>query len=169
MQKEIQDKIFQLIEQQQCLFLSTISTEISETISLPYSSYAPYVSDLEEQAFYLFLSDLSEHSHFLRANPNASILIMADEANTEQIFARVRVQYQVSSKLIENEPERQTAIKTMHQRFGEIIDILQALSDFRIYKLTPEQGRYVEGFGRAFNIKNGLVGEISPVKTDKKA
>jgi len=154
MQKEIQDKIFQLIEQQQSLFLSTISTEISETISLPYSSYAPYVSDLEEQAFYLFLSDLSEHSHFLRANPNASILIMADEANTEQIFARVRVQYQVSSKLIENEPERQTAIKTMHQRFGEIIDILQALSDFRIYKLTPEQGRYVEGFGRAFNIKD---------------
>ena len=56
----------------------------------------------------------------------------------------------------------------MHQRFGEIIDILCSLTDFRVYKLTPKQGRYVEGFGRAFNINQGLSEEISPVMQDKK-
>lgn len=169
MQKEIEDKIFQLIEQQQSLFLSTISKRVSGESSVPHSSYAPYVSVSEEQAFYVFLSDLSEHSHYLRSNPNASILIITDEMRTEQIFARVRVQYQVMSQLIENEQERQIAIENMQQRFGEIIDVLRSLSDFRVYKLTPQMGRYVEGFGRAFNIGKGLSGEISPVIQDKKS
>lgn len=167
MQKEIEDKIFQLLHQQQSLFLSTLSKEVSQGKGVPHSSYAPYVSISDEQALYVFLSDLSEHSHYLRANPNASILIIADEVNTEQIFARVRVQYLVSSQLIENEKERIKAIKSMHQRFGEIIDVLSSLSDFRVYKLTPQKGRYIEGFGRAFNIGKGLSGEISPVMQDK--
>ena len=135
---------------------------------VPYSSYAPFVAVPEEQAFYVFLSDLSEHSHFLRANPKASILIIADETNTEQIFARVRVQYQVMSQLIESGAERQSAIEIMQQRFGEIIDVLRSLSDFRVYKFVPQSGRYVEGFGRAFNIGKGFGGETSPVMQDKK-
>jgi len=169
MQKEIKDKIFQLIEQQQSLFLSTISKEISEGICVPHSSYAPFVRAHEEQAFYVFLSDLSEHSHYLRANPNASILIIEDEGKTEQIFARVRVQYNVLGQLIENEQERQKAIEIMQQSFGEIIEVLRSLSDFRIYKLIPQKGRYVEGFGRAFNIGKGFSGEISPTMQDKKS
>lgn len=168
MQKEIQESISMLLEKQQSLLLSTLKEE--KGISQPYSSYAPYVYVCREQdhAFYVFLSDLSDHSQHLRNKPEASILIIEDEVNSEQIFARVRVQYQVFSYLIDDMKERQQAIEMMKQRFGDIIDVLSSLSDFRIFKLVPNSGRYIEGFGRAFNIHEGLSSKIQPVMQEKK-
>lgn len=171
MQKEVQERILLLIEKQQSLLLSTVAnTELKAQNQgiQPYSSYAPFVCDADQQVFYLFLSDLSEHSHYLRAHSKASILIIEDEADSEQIFARLRVQYHVQSELIEQAKEREKAINAMHQRFGDIIDLLSSLSDFRVFKLSPTQGRYVEGFGRAFNITQGLTEGITPAMQDKK-
>lgn len=167
MQKEIADKVLLLLEQQQSLLLSTLSIQSDGLPSQPYTSYAPYFCDVEQQVFYLFLSDLSEHSHYLRTNPNASILIIEDEAESEKIFARVRVQYQVVGQVLDDHQEKSRIIEAMKRRFGEIVDVLSSLADFRVFKLEPQNGRYIEGFGRAFTIKQGLTEEITPVMQDK--
>lgn len=37
-------------------------------------------------------------------------------------------------------------------RFGEMAESLSKLNDFNLYKLVPDNGRYVKGFGQAFNV-----------------
>jgi len=37
------------------------------------------------------------------------------------------------------------------QGFGSIITVLRDLEDFRVFKLTPTSGRFVMGFGKAFD------------------
>jgi len=115
------------------------------------------------------LSDLSDHSKHLQSQPSASVLIIEDEADSDQIFARVRVQYQVYSHLVDAVEQKQPVIAAMKQRFGDIIDMLNSLSDFRVFKLAPSQGRYIEGFGKAFNIQEGLSSKIQPVMQEKKS
>jgi putative heme iron utilization protein len=36
------------------------------------------------------------------------------------------------------------------QRFGDIIAMLRSLEDFQIFCLSPQEGRFVMGFGAAY-------------------
>ena len=40
----------------------------------------------------------------------------------------------------------------MQTRLGEMIENLSQLGDFRLYRLNPVIGRYVKGFGQAFDV-----------------
>ncbi len=40
----------------------------------------------------------------------------------------------------------------MKQRFGDIIDGLSSLEDFKMFRLKPIQGLFVKGFGQAFQV-----------------
>ena len=102
MQKEIEESILMLLGKQKSLLLSTLKEE--QNTLKPYSSYAPFICHTQDDAFYVLLSDLSDHSQHLQDNPSASVLIIEDEMNSEQIFARVRVQYQVDSCLLYTSP-----------------------------------------------------------------
>ena len=42
------------------------------------------------------------------------------------------------------------------QQYGEIIDLLDSLPDFTIFKLRPQQLVLVKGFGDAHQIEGGL-------------
>ena len=170
MNEEIKNRIVNLIDNQQSLLLSTIvSSEpsIKESSALPESSYAPYYCDLKQQRFYIMLSDLANHTSNLRANPNASILIIEDEQNAEQMFARTRVQFSIKANQLQEAKEIEKAKTLLKKRFGEMIDVLGSLKDFNIFSLTPLQGSFVEGFGKAITIKKGLYGGLSPTMQDR--
>jgi putative heme iron utilization protein len=64
--------------------------------------------------------------------------------------------------LVNQAEKRQQVLMLMQEHFGEIVDVLMALSDFKLFKLGVLHGRYVEGFGKAFNIEQGLTGNIQP-------
>lgn len=163
MNDEIITNIQQLIKDQQSLFLSTLN-ELGE----PAASYTPYYCDEKENVFYIFISDLSSHTKQLINNPKASILIARDEQQTQQIFARNRVTYSVTAEQIEDTTQKQQILEQMQQQFGEIIELLSGLSDFRLFKLQAENGRYVEGFGKAFDIGQGIAEEIKPAMSQNK-
>jgi heme iron utilization protein len=59
-------------------------------------------------------------------------------------------------------------IQALQDKFGEVVSMLRSLPDFHLFALRPENGRYVIGFGRAFNI-NTIDGTLSQFKpeTDK--
>ena len=143
----ISSHIKQLLSDTQSLFLSTLDLQ-----GQPFASYAPYAINFKKNALYILLSDLSLHSQHLLKHPKAAILISQDESNTQQIYARKRLQYQVNSKPVDNTAEQTAAITLLQNRHGDIIDQLQQLPDFHLFKLTPIKGRYIEGFGKAYDI-----------------
>ena len=43
-------------------------------------------------------------------------------------------------------------LEEMRTRFGAIVEMLRSLPDFHLIALKPQQGLYIAGFGKAFNV-----------------
>ncbi len=134
----------------QTLQLSTLTA-----VGKPNASYSPFISD-ELGNYYIFVSQLASHTQDLLVNPHASILLIQDEAEARQIFARRRVSYQCDVNIIEkSDAEYSDLLDSMEKRFGNIVELLRSLPDFILFRLAPYQGQYVQGFGKAYK----LIGE----------
>ncbi len=159
---DIKQNVIDHIRSKKSLLLSTFNSDGSTNLS-----YAPYYFDPLHQHFFVLLSGLSQHTGNLIANPNASILIIDDESETDQIFARKRLSYQVVTEQLKDEMEHDVAAGAMLEKFGDIISMLTSLPDFSFFVITPMNGLYIEGFGKAFNIQHGLVDGIAPAMEAK--
>lgn len=119
---------------------------------LPNASYAPFVRD-EQGCFYILTSRLSAHTRNLLAVPRAALLLVEDESRAPQIFARKRASYHCAVEILDtNDAAYAPMIERMRTRHGEIVDVLTGLPDFILFRLRPESGRFVIGFGRAFTL-----------------
>lgn len=154
LQQNLREEVLDFIGSRKSLQLSSLQKN-----GLPYASYAPFA--LGEECIYVLLSEVALHAVNLQHNPMASVLIIQDEDNAEELFARVRVNYQVKTSLIEHDSEAwQIGIDTLSQRHGERIVNLSQLSDFKLFTLSPKGGRFVKGFGRAYTLaSDSLAGE----------
>ncbi|MDD1792255.1 heme utilization protein HutZ [Enterovibrio makurazakiensis] len=117
----------------------------------PHTSYAPFA--FSEQGYYILVSDLATHGQNLKVSKAVSIMMIEDESEARSIFARRRLSFDTNAELIERESAVwQQGIEVMQARLGEMIDNLSQLGDFRLYRLNPVIGRYVKGFGQAFDV-----------------
>ena len=139
---------FEALKQEvSCLHLSTMTSE-----GKPNSSYAPFVLDAEGN-FYIFVSGLASHTQDLLANPLLSILLMRDEQDTRQIFARQRASYQCDVEVVSNnDSEYTTILDQLEKRFGNVVELLRSLPDFILFRLKPYKGQFVMGFGKAYTL-----------------
>ena len=145
---------------QECrsLQLATVSAD-----STPLASYAPFVVDAD-QRFYILVSDLSAHTRHLQERGVASVLLIEDEAKTLNIFARVRMTLTCAASEVQRGSDAwHSAIQVFHARCGSIIETLCALSDFHLFRLTPESGVFVKGFGKAYKIDGEGLNRISHI------
>lgn len=80
-------------------------------------------------------------------------MFVADEADTPDMFARTRLSYDCSATLLpRGESPWEAAADRFSARFGPIVAVLRDLPDFRIFRLTPLKGRFVLGFGKAYDV-----------------
>ncbi|CAM4342043.1 heme utilization protein HutZ [Vibrio agarivorans] len=133
----------------QTLQLATIDKE-----QRPTASYVPFA--FTEAGFFILISDIAAHGQNLKANNNLSIMLIEDEAKAKHIFARRRLSFEAQAKQVERDTEMWAqGVDALQIKFGEIIENLSNLGDFRLYQIQPEKGRYVKGFGQAFDV-NGF-------------
>jgi heme iron utilization protein len=148
----------ELMASQQTLLLSTASAN-----SVPDISYAPFVRD-HVGVFYIYVSEMSSHTANLLNNPQASILFIRPESESRNLFARERAVLNCSVKEISRDDAVYAdRIQALQDKFGEVVSVLRSLSDFHLFALRPENGRYIVGFGRAFtiNIIDGTLRHIN--------
>jgi len=144
---DFSQRYHELIASQQTLLLSTASAN-----SVPDISYAPFVRD-QAGLFYIYVSEMSSHTGNLLLNPQASILFIRPESESPNLFARERAVLNCSVKEIIRDSEVYTQrIHELQDKFGEVVSVLSSLSDFHLFALRPEGGRFIVGFGRAFTI-----------------
>ncbi len=129
-----------------CLVLATTDED-----NRPNVSYAPFA--LAEKGYYILVSDLARHGQNLKQQSYLSLMMLEDESQSKALYARRRLSFDAKAHWISrDQTEWQKAIEALRLRHGEIIDDLSQLGDFNLYRLTPEKGRYVKGFGQAFNV-----------------
>ena len=150
-----------LLEKTQTLHLATIDNK-----GIPSASYAPFVRN-QNGSFYIYTSRLSKHTQDLLQTPRISIMVIANEQDTHQIFARTRATFSCTANVIEPTDKcYETILKAMETRFGNILETLRSLPDFVLFQLVPESGRFVAGFGQAFDLVGGEFKQIVPIKSN---
>lgn len=133
---------------QLCAQFQTVLMATSTPDGLPEVSYSPYV--IVDKVLYVFLSDLSLHTGNLKSNPQASLLFIENESESENLHARRRVTYRATVSLVpRDDPDWNNVLSQMEMRFGEIISILKSLTDFHLFAMRTDDAVLVRGFADA--------------------
>lgn len=140
----VKEQYLQFTDSLKTVMLSTISAE-----GTPFISYAPFIK--HEGKLYIYISRIANHYRYMEENPNVDVMLIEDESHTPNLFARQRARF-VGRAVNLGEAEPEEIFGKFSERFGKnMIGMLRGL-DFSLFELTLSEGRYVAGFGQAFDI-----------------
>jgi putative heme iron utilization protein len=127
---------------------------LSLALTLPpeghaYAGLLPFIMDRGRVAFMVRASKLARHSRGLVAGAKVCVLIHeTDDASKDPLqLQRVTLECDVEP-LAADTPEWTDARDRYLARFPSA-ELTMGLTDFRLYRLVPQSGMYVAGFGRA--------------------
>ena len=133
------------LSQFRSLLLGTLNLE--EEVDL---SYAPFVD--HHDSFFILTSQLSSHTANLKQRGSATIFFIEDESTCDEIYARRRLCFRCQALAHSRDSDTwKTLTPLFFERFGQIIETLTSLPDFELFQLAPSGGRWVKGFGKAFD------------------
>ncbi len=148
------------IASRQNLVLSLIDDE-----GKPFISYAPFVK--KDGKMYIYISQIADHYRYMESNDYVDVLMLADESATTNKFGTERARWSCTSVNLGNEGHEEI-FELFNAAHGEkMMNLLRGL-DFSLFELTPEQGRYVVGFGLAFDLNDLDASAFTHVVVDKK-
>lgn len=126
----------------------------------PEASYAPCV--LFEGNYYLFLSRLASHTGNLMRNPDIGLMLIEAEAGNP--FARKRINLQGRAELVTRDSARFRAVLDLfHGRFGKVMEVIESLPDFELFCVHATAGRFVRGFGQAYELEGDRLERLTHV------
>lgn len=130
----------------------------------PHSGYTPFMDD--EHTIVIFVSRLSLHTRDLLANGKVSAMLIADEADSAQLFARTRVSYQCRAEPITPASESyEHLLNKFELHHGKMIGLLRQLPDFVLFRLVPLSGQFVMGFGKAYKLTGERLDQFEHART----
>lgn len=154
MRNDILNNINELIASRSGLLLATLNQQ-----TIPELSATPFIK--RENCFYIFISELAAHTQNLKQRSNISVMLIEDEQDAGNPFARKRLSYQCLARLVEREeqiwPE---VLDSFEQRHGKTVSLLKSLPDFHLFELKALSGQYIEGFGKAFRLSGEHLDEL---------
>src|SRR5699024_6712166 len=109
----------------------------------PFISYAPLVE--HDRKLYIYISKITEHYKYIESNPSVHVMMIADEQDSSNLFARERVRFQCEAKNVGNEGHDEIFAKFEDHHGTAMMGVLRGL-DLSLFELTPQEGRYVIGF-----------------------
>ncbi len=103
-------------------------------------------------AFYIHVSKLGKHTTDMENDPHVSLLFTeADDYRPDpQTLARVSLQGMAT--VLPRDDSDYGRVKAIYLKRIPKAEQLFSLGDFNLWKITPKGGRFVAGFGRAFNV-----------------
>lgn len=150
MAKRPLQSVFQDFEQ----FLTRHQTVMLATLNesgLADASYAPFIQ-INDQ-FYIYISELAQHTHNLLARPQLSLLFIEDEHSADNIFARKRITIKAEARTLTRETAEWSKVMDIYTaRLGETALVLRGLPDFHLFEINPLQATFVRGFAQAYEL-----------------
>ena len=119
--------------------------------SAPEASYAPLV--WFEGNCYLYLSLLASHTGNLTRDPKISLMLIETETPSGNSFARRRINYHGKVEVIDRDDALfNSVLGEFHLRFGKVMEIIEPLPDFLLFRVDLHAGRFIKGFGQAYQL-----------------
>ena len=133
----------------------------------PEISYSPCIVD-EDRNIYILVSTLSKRTESLLAQRNVSLMFIEPEEQCEEIYVRTRLIFlcntlQISREMGAGHLLWDEKAEQFTAKFGDIINILVSLKDFKMFRFIPIRGTFVKGFGKAYTIEGKEMDQISHI------
>lgn len=133
---------FGLLEKTNVLSLATINEQ-----QLPEVSQTPFL--YSDNKIWVYTSSLSSHTNNMLTRPVASVMVSDEQPQTNP-FAIVRASIHCRVEVVPNKQE--SILNLLEEKLGETVSLLRQLPDFHLLALIPQTGRFIQGFGQAFDI-----------------
>ena len=118
----------------------------------PEASLLPYALRPDFGAVYVQASGLARHSRGLQQGARVGVLIHENERPETDPLQTRRLNVQATVAVLERESDAFAAAREIFVTRFPGAEMTLSLGDFNLYELTLGRGRYVAGFGQAFNI-----------------
>lgn len=130
----------------------------------PHCGYTPFIHDGKD--LIIFISQLAVHTRDLLQNPKLGTMLIDDEQDSNNLFARCRVRYQCEARAIDaNEEQYESLLDRYQDRHGKVVTLIRQLPDFILFRLVPTSGVFVIGFGEAYRIEGENMDRFVHVRT----
>src|ERR1051325_4303045 len=113
--------------------------------------------------FYIHVSRLGKHTTDMENDPRVSLLIAETDDRRADPQTLARVSIRGTAEILPRDASGYAQVRQNYlERFPEA-EQLFSLGDFNLWKIMPKSGRFVVGFGRAFNLVPDALIKISTV------
>ncbi|MGX2949818.1 heme utilization protein HutZ [Ursidibacter sp. B-7004-1] len=146
LQNRLGPEIQELKQQTKTIVLATVDKD-----GTPNVSYAPFVINNGE--YQVLISTIARHARNLQEVPKVSLMLIDDESKSREIYARRRLTFDATARVLpRHSAEWENAVAALQARHGDIVADLSKMEDFNLFCFKPEQGLFVKGFGKAFQV-----------------
>lgn len=148
LQNRLGPEIQELKQQCRTIVLSTVDKN-----GTPNVSYAPFT--IVNGEYQVLISTIARHARNLQEVPNVSLMLIEDESQSRQIFARRRLTFDATARQIgRDDSEWAEGLASLKARHGDLVDDLAKMEDFKLFSFKPQHGLFVKGFGKAFEVSD---------------
>lgn len=118
----------------------------------PNLAMVAYAFAEDFSALYIHVSKLGKHTRDMESDARVSFLIAQTDDSRADPQTLARVSLQCTASVLARDASNYAYIKNLYlKRFLEAEQFF-SLGDFNLWELTPRNGRFVAGFGQAFNL-----------------
>lgn len=155
--KQIELKKKKLIENNNSIIISVNEDDVTDL------GYAPYI--FYENYYYIFVSELSTHVKLLLKQKVGTFMIINDETNSQNIWARIRLKFSAKIEVVIRDSEDFSIIcEKIRYKHGKTMNLIKQFSDFHLIKIIPSRGTFISGFGNAFNLEGQYLNVINKIR-----
>ena len=163
--KKIYNEYVEFMNDAKSVYISTVN-EFRGGVA-PEISYSPSIVD-EDKNIYILVSTLSKRTESLLAERNVSLMFIEPEEQCEEIYVRTRLILYCTTLQIAREMGAghllwDELVAQFTAKFGDIINMLVTLDDFKMFCFRPIRGTFVKGFGKAYTIEGKDKDQISHI------
>ncbi len=131
----------------------------------PFVSMVTFIAAEDFSAFYLHVSRLAQHTMDMAKDKRVSLLIAEADDGRADPLTLARVSIRGSVDLLHNDEPAYTSVKNKYLEHFPESEPLFNLPGFEIWCIKPKGGRFVAGFGQAYNLTREALQEVSQLKT----
>ncbi|EDP60602.1 hypothetical protein [Vibrio sp. AND4] len=123
--------------------------------SLPFIASHPTI--YHNGKFYILSSDLARQTYYYKLGCKTSVIITSEATIKNNLFSRKRLTMECNVKNINKNNEIRSKFD---EKLGIFASGLFDVDDFKLFEVTPVEGLYFRGFGRAFEFFSGCIETI---------
>ncbi|MBC2851553.1 pyridoxamine 5'-phosphate oxidase family protein [Cetobacterium sp. 8H] len=153
--EEIMSEIKEFKDNFKNVILGTLS--LNDEINVTNAAYLSY-----NEENYIFVSEIGDHyQNLINKNQTFEVMFIEDESEAANPLARKRLRYKANSEFLKRDYEFEVILDEFEKKLGPAIKVIRKMEDFHLVKLNLLEGRFVKGFGQAYQVKNNQIFQMT--------